>query len=220
MNQEPKNNNKWSIACIGAAAIIIAAILSWGVPFAKNIADRIFPPLTPTTNSIAPTQIPIATTLPQPVNQPTIAPSQMTIATALPQPTNQPTIAPTSLPDIIISANANNGVQFTAPISGNYQFTIKEGVYCTPNICRSIIRGYLGRDIVWKDWYGLPHPMEQDYEIGCWENDTESNINCAVGRSLVISMNAQQYIRWVIMEDKNSFADNKGSVVLKVEKLP
>ena len=112
-------------------------------------------------------------------------------------------------------------MQFIAPENGNYQFTIQEGVYCTSStLCRSIIRGYLGRDIAWGSWYGLPHPMEQDYEIGCWENQTANDKNCAVGLSVVISMNAQQYIRWVIMEDKNSFPDNKGSITLAVVKLP
>lgn len=136
------------------------------------------------------------------------------------QPTSPPSVQ-TEFPDIIVSANANNGVQFSVPESGNYKFTIKEGVYCTSStLCRSIIRGYLNREIVWKDSYGLPHPMEQDYELGCWENQTANNDNCAVGLSVVIYLNAQQYIRWVIMEDKNSFFDNKGSVVLSVVKLP
>ena len=136
------------------------------------------------------------------------------------QPTSTTSVQ-TEFPNIIVSANANNGVLFTAPASGNYQFAIREGVYCTSStLCRSIIRGYLGRDIIWKDSYGLPHPMEQDYELGCWENETANNSNCAVGLSIAIHMNEQQYIRWVIMEDKNSFFDNKGSVDLAVVKLP
>src|SRR3990172_2212661 len=71
-------------------------------------------------------------------------------------PVNPPTSSPTTLsqssqidfPNITVSANANNGVQFVAPASGNYQFTIQEGVYCTPSLCRSIIRGYFVRDIL------------------------------------------------------------------------
>lgn len=146
------------------------------------------------------------------VNVPTNSP------TSLPPATQQP--SQTNFPDITVSANASNGVQFTALTSGNYQFTVKEGIYCTPSICRSIIHGYLGRDIVWKDFYGLPHPMEQDYELGCWENPTSSNKNCAVGMSITIYMNAQQYIRWIVMEDKNAFADNSGAVILSVTLIP
>lgn len=126
----------------------------------------------------------------------------------------------TNFSDITVTANANNGVLFTAPTSGNYTFTIKDGIYCTPSVCRSIIHGYLGRDVVWKDFYGLPHPMEQDYELGCWEDPTASNKNCAVGMSATVYMNAQQYIRWIIMEDKNAFADNKGAVILSVTATP
>ncbi len=143
-----------------------------------------------------------------------------TLETA-PPPTTSPQTSQTTFPNITVSANSNSGVQFTAPTSGNYQFTIQDGIYCTSStLCRSIIRGYLGRDIVWGNSYGLPHPMEQDYEIGCWEQQTASDKNCAVGLSVVINMNEKQYIRWVIMEDKNSFADNKGSITLAIVKLP
>jgi hypothetical protein len=138
--------------------------------------------------------------------------------TSLPTAIQQP--PQTNFSDITVSANANNGVQFIAPTSGNYQFRLKEGTYCTPSICRSIIHGYLGRDVVWKDFYGLPHPMEQDYELGCWEDPTASNPNCAVGMSVTVYMNAQQYMRWIIMEDKNAFADNRGAVILSVTLNP
>jgi hypothetical protein len=147
------------------------------------------------------------------------------LAATATSPSEQMAISDINISDLIVSANANTGVQFTAPTSGNYQFTIQEGIYCTSstpttNLCRSIIRGYLERDIVWKDWNGLPHPMEPDYEMGCWEQETSNNRNCSVGRSVVMYMNAQQYIRWIVVEDKNSFADNQGSVVLNVAKLP
>ncbi len=71
-----EHSSKAWVGCVSAAAIIIAAIIGLGVPIAERLADRYFPPLTPTTNSIAPTQVTVVTTLPQPVNQPTTTPNQ------------------------------------------------------------------------------------------------------------------------------------------------
>ena len=48
-NESP--NKSWGIAILSAAAIIIAAIISLGMPFAERIADRYYPSLTPTANS-------------------------------------------------------------------------------------------------------------------------------------------------------------------------
>jgi hypothetical protein len=141
--------------------------------------------------------------------------------TAIPQPTSAPSVQ-TNFPDVYVASNAENGVIFTAPTDGNYRFTIKEGIYCWggQGKCRSIIHGYLNRDIEWGLWYNLTHPINQDYEIGCWENETAANPNCSVGQSTIVAMKAQQFIRWVIMEQKGSFGDDTGNVVLTVEKLP
>jgi len=47
---DKENESKLRVGCIGAAAIIVAAILGWGMPFAYNIANRILPPFTPAPN--------------------------------------------------------------------------------------------------------------------------------------------------------------------------
>ena len=51
-----ENQSNLRVGCIGAAAIIIAAIIGLGIPFAQKLADRIVPPLTPTSNLVSPTQ--------------------------------------------------------------------------------------------------------------------------------------------------------------------
>lgn len=79
---DKENQSKAWVGCISAAAIIIAAIIGLGMPFAENMAARYLPPFTPTAAvPIPPTEIMIATALPPQVNQPTIAPN-------LPQPTS------------------------------------------------------------------------------------------------------------------------------------
>ncbi|HFD87568.1 MAG TPA: hypothetical protein ENJ35_07825 [Gammaproteobacteria bacterium] len=138
-------------------------------------------------------------------------------------PTQEPTSThiPLDLPDVIVSGNASNGVLFIAPEDGNYEFTIKEGIYCTPpSRCRSIIRGYLNREISWKENDGLPQPMDADYELGCWETAIANDPDCGVGLSTIIFMQKEQYIRWVAVETKGSFADNTGAVILRVVKTP
>ncbi len=142
------------------------------------------------------------------------------IPTSLPPATQQS--SPINFSDLYVAANAENGVAFTAPTDGNYRFTIKEGIYCwgSQGKCRSIIHGYLNREIDWGLWYNLTHPINQDYEIGCWENETAANPNCSVGQSVIVAMKGQQYIKWIIMEQKGSFGDDTGNVVLAVEKLP
>lgn len=78
------------VAIIGAAGVIIAAIISLGMPFAERIADRYYPPFTPTANPSAPTP----TSIPQTIVQPTVVSNHPTppIQTQIPSPT-QETIA-------------------------------------------------------------------------------------------------------------------------------
>ena len=52
MIQEPPSK-AW-IGCVSAAAVIIAAIIGLGMPFAERLADRYFPPPTSTSSSITP----------------------------------------------------------------------------------------------------------------------------------------------------------------------
>lgn len=85
MNKESQSNIR--VGCIGAAAIIVAAIIGWGVPFAKNIADRLLPPFTPTLSFNPPMQIATVGASPLPVNQPTL-----TIMPNVPQPSAFPTL--------------------------------------------------------------------------------------------------------------------------------
>ncbi len=57
MIQEPPSR-AW-IGCLSAAAVIIAAIIGLGAPFAENLAARYIPPLTPTPDLIV-TNAPVA----------------------------------------------------------------------------------------------------------------------------------------------------------------
>lgn len=75
MNKEP--SSKVWIGCLSAAAIVIAAIIGLGMPFAQNMAARILPPFTPTAISVTATQITMAEESPQSDTQPTITPNQV-----------------------------------------------------------------------------------------------------------------------------------------------
>jgi len=174
-----------------------------------------------TTNINQPTgNVNIQTATTEPVNVLSTQAPLPTIISSTPIPTIEATPVTIVLPDLSVSANASNGVQFAVPIDGQYRFTIRDGSYCTGgNVCRSIIRAYINKAVVWADWYGKPHPMEQNYELGCWEQETTNNSNCATGRYIDISLSAQDTITWIIMEDQNSFSDNEGTIILKVEKL-
>lgn len=46
----------WMVGCLGAAAVIIAAIIGLGVPFAERLADIYFPTFTPIPNSSPPVE--------------------------------------------------------------------------------------------------------------------------------------------------------------------
>jgi hypothetical protein len=77
-NQEPPSKT-WIVGCLSAAAIIIAAIIGLGAPFAERLADVYFPSPTPSINlvgpitsagnsSLPPTSVPAST---QAINMPT-----------------------------------------------------------------------------------------------------------------------------------------------------
>lgn len=72
---DKENQSKAWIGCVSAAAIIIAAIIGLGMPFAENMAARLLPPYTPTAISVAPTEV-SPTIIPQQTIQPTSAPVQ------------------------------------------------------------------------------------------------------------------------------------------------
>jgi len=71
MNNQESSSKTWIVGCLSAAAVIIAAIIGLGAPFAERLADVYFPSPTPVINSIPPTQITIATVPPQSTSQPT-----------------------------------------------------------------------------------------------------------------------------------------------------
>lgn len=66
MNNQESSNKTWIVGCLSAAAVIIAAIIGLGAPFAERLADVYFPSPTP-----PPTRVEAATDTPRPVNQPT-----------------------------------------------------------------------------------------------------------------------------------------------------
>ena len=66
-----RSNMTWGVGCLSAAAVIIAAIIGLGVPFAERLADVYFPTMTP--NPINP---PSFTSIP---NSPTQIPPTQTI---------------------------------------------------------------------------------------------------------------------------------------------
>jgi hypothetical protein len=96
-NSQEKSNKPWIIGCLSATGVIIAAIIGLGVPFAERLADVYFPSPMPSAIVVAATQAAVQSFTPTenssgPTQIQPIAPTQMTIATSLPQPVNQPTI--------------------------------------------------------------------------------------------------------------------------------
>lgn len=84
MNEQP--HRTWIVvivALISAAGIIIAAIISLGMPFAERIADRYYPTFTPIVNVNVPVESTPQIVQPTPMAQPSIIPP-----TAFVQPTN------------------------------------------------------------------------------------------------------------------------------------
>lgn len=84
-NQDRSNSNAWIVGCLGAAGVIVAAIIALGAPIAQSAADYYFPTLTPVPNNpstyttvpnIVPTQVIVATAIPQ--TQPTSGSSSPT----------------------------------------------------------------------------------------------------------------------------------------------
>lgn len=68
---EENSSKTWKIGCLSATAVIVAAIIGLGVPFAERIADVYFPP--PTTvaaNSTVQPQVILITAMPQFVESP------------------------------------------------------------------------------------------------------------------------------------------------------
>lgn len=122
-----------------------------------------------------------------------------------------------TIADLHVSATANTGAAFTALQDGNYIFRLKSGIYSTaPGLRRTVIRGYFNRSVVWGDVFGRPHPVQQDYELGCFENNATGNPTCGIGNEVTVFLRAEQYVRWIIMEDQNSFGGNEGEVVVSI----
>src|SRR3990172_1747035 len=73
--QQESQSKTWIVlivAIISGTAVICAAIIGLGAPFAERMADRYLPPSTPTTTyPLAPTTETLATEIPQTGNQPT-----------------------------------------------------------------------------------------------------------------------------------------------------
>jgi len=128
-------------------------------------------------------------------------------------------LEPVSLIELVIPSTSNSGVPFTATEDATYKFEIKGGKYCTqPELCRSVIHGYLDREIDWQLLHDIPHPVEPNYEIGCWENDVLTNPNCGKGHVAIFPMKAQQTIIWVAVDDQKSYGGNEGEIVLSISK--
>jgi hypothetical protein len=91
MAQEPSNNTPFKVGCLTAAAVIIAAIIGLGLPFAQRLADRYLPPFTPTPIIISSTQAYQQPEATQAASNPVIPP----FAQSTPLPI-QPAMAPTN----------------------------------------------------------------------------------------------------------------------------
>lgn len=116
---------------------------------------------------------------------------------------------------VFVSANSANGADFVADADGTYRFTMRSGSrYCTaPNLCRNVTRGYDNQPVSFGG-SPIPEPVGYQYTLGCFQDQT-----CADQPSTVLTVRAGRYVRWVIVEDQNSFGNNTGEIVLDVIRL-
>lgn len=114
MKEEP-SSKVWIVGCLGAAGVIIAAIIGLGAPFAERIADYYFPTYTPEIFQITPTNLNIVTTTPEPVNQPTILDTNPS-ATPIPTPSVSPPTQPSVSTEVM-------------PIREHFQVVVGDGVF-------------------------------------------------------------------------------------------
>jgi hypothetical protein len=129
---------------------------------------------------------------------------------------------------LTIPGYAQNGIRFEATSTSNHRITILEGAYNTwppgsgsENQWRTIIHIYKNSDIHWgKTSYGFIQPIEQDFAIGRFEssaNTTQEDAEVSVkGQSIEIYLQAGDFLIFVPIDEKDSYAENRGEIILEV----
>ncbi len=176
---------------------------------------KISTPISQTTNTSAPT----FTT--QPIDIP--LPTKPTNKSVPETPETPETFKPV---EMVVPGNAGRGVKFKPTVDGTYIFTIKDGAYSPFNqdgqgtFWRSILKFYVNKEIQWgtNETFKQPNPLNEDIILGCWDKATKNEVvNCSRNLSTTINLKANDELTIIAMEDKNSFDDDRGEVILRIE---
>lgn len=147
MEQKPPSKT-WIVGCLGAAGVIIAAIIGLGAPFAERMADIYFPTLTPAGNVIAPTQVIVESNSTQPVNLPTSESNQQ------PEVTTPAREVPTE--EVIIEE----------PIREHYQVNVGDGIFESGTFSDGLAP--YDEDWLWaNDHFDIQRIRQEEYPSGC-----------------------------------------------------
>lgn len=222
INEQP--HRTWIVvivAIIGAAGVIIAAIISLGMPFAERIADRYYPTFTPIANINVPVE-----SATQAVQQQNSVPPSVSTSTI---PVIPPTSMPVSIGTISVPGNSSEGIRFNVTQTGIYVFKYVSGSYSTYSANQkppagvltwlTAVRVFKNRPIAWN---GEAISEQNDYRIvdfAYFPSAGEAEA-AAKGHSLTASLLNGDYLILVTVDGLQYYSDNPGEVTLEVLYTP
>ncbi len=123
--------------------------------------------------------------------------------------------------EIEVRSSDNNGTRYTAKTAGSYQFVITGGAYTAAvnaGKYRTDVLIYQNKSIVWNV---SDNPAGWDYIIGYdtpFSTAKEAE-KLALGNSIKFNLDKDDYLIFVIRDNRNFFSDNYGLVRLSVYKM-
>ena len=119
------------------------------------------------------------------------------------------------------------GIRFTAPETGRYIFKYISGAYSiypineAPNGVKTwltAIRVFKNRDVEWNGVAisDLPDARAADYAYS--DNAAEAEVK-AMGNTTVLSLQKDDYIILVAVDERTYYSDNPGEVIFEVQYL-
>ena len=206
---QEKSDKSWG--CVSAAAVIIAAIIGLGVPFAERIAERILPPLTSTAAIVAPysDNSPIATQY---------IPSQNTLIPTISVTVQVPTF----------TAIAPLTTNKTLPINADSPVWINTGVYIQTG--QSLLIQASGKATTWignsvGDSYpdGNSWPCDESSCVlsgeryGALIGKIENGSPFLVGANYQSAVSQSGYLYLMMNDVSTSYSDNSGNYTVIID---
>lgn len=228
---------------IGASLVIgifLSTILNRLSPLPEQWEFFIsFTPTPTPTATFTPTSTPTASPTHTPTHTPTFTPTHTPTATpthtatAPPTTTSTPTATPVppAAATVRVLGAIEEGITFTAPPSpsaGAYAITIEGGAYSPWPSDEyignkgwvTILYIYKNRPVQWgTTWTGLEGPVSPDDQIGVGEarRDPEEAESMAQGMRITVQLQAGDELTFVPLDERGSYSDNRGEVVLTIQ---